>query len=295
MKMVLFTIPWVNYPVYTYGVLVGFAFFTIWFFSPRLAVRTGNDPRVLSMAILVAVVPFLLGARFFVLWANPHIPRTLNDFLYIRGGGVVAYGGFIAALGAAFVYLRAMGANTWRLADAVSPFLILALGMVRIGCFCSGCCFGKPTDSFLGLRFPPGSIAFDQHLHFGLAEVSATGTVPLHPVQLYEAVFDGTLAVVLLTMHRRREREIRGEDLAAPPRLSGDGKDGRIFWTLTAAYAVGRFFLETVRDDRLRGTVFGVLTQSQFVGLILMGLAAFMVIYWLPRHPYRPRKPHAPA
>ena len=289
MMPILFTIPGLDHPVYTYGLLMGMGFFSIWFLAPRLAARTGNDPRVLSMAVLIAVVPFLIGARLFVFWANPHLPRTLHAFLDIRSGGIAAYGGFAGALLAAYPYCRAKGSNPWRLVDAAAPFLVLALGMVRIGCFASGCCFGKPTESALGVRFPPGSVAFEEHLRLGLAEPGASGTLPLHPVQLYEAGFDWLLAGILLWLHRRRELELKGGTLHGRPRREGDGKDGRIFWILAAAYAGGRFLLEYVRDDPLRGTVLGVFTQGQLVGLILIGLAAFMIFHRLPRHPHRSR------
>jgi len=289
MMPVLFTIPGLEHPVYTYGVLMGIAFLTIWLPAPRLAARTGSDPRVLSMAVLIAVIPFLIGARLFVFWANPHLPRTLQAFLDIRSGGIAAYGGFAGGLLAAYPYFKARGSNPWRLADAAAPFLVLALGIVRLGCFASGCCFGKPTESFLGVRFPPGSVAFEQHLRLGLAEPGASGTLPLHPVQLYEAGFDWILAGILLRLHRRRELELKGGSPGGRPRPDGDGKDGRIFWTLAAAYAGGRFLMEYVRDDRLRGTVWGVLTQGQFVGLVLIGLAAYMIFHRLPGHPFRPR------
>jgi hypothetical protein len=46
--------------------------------------------------------------------------------------------------------------------------------------------------------------------------------------------------------------------------------------------------MEALRDDRLRGILFEVLTQSQFVAILLAALALFMTCFWIPRHPYRP-------
>jgi phosphatidylglycerol:prolipoprotein diacylglycerol transferase len=286
MHPILFTLG--DYPVYTYGVMLGLAFFQIWLFSPILAGRTGNDPRVFSMAILIGAVPFILGARLFVLWANPDRHWTLERFLDLRSGGIVAFGGFIACIAAAGFLLRLKHQNTWRLADALAPFLSTGLGLVRIGCFCSGCCFGKPTSFFTGVRFPEGSIAFQQHKALGLISEGAVRTVPLYPTQLYEALFAFSMAGFLYWLHRRREKTLREASPDSRIRLSGDGRDGRIFWILVLAYAVWRIPMETLRDDRLRGILFGVLTQSQFVALLLAALALFMMLFWIPRHPYRP-------
>ena len=287
MRPVLFTIPWIGFPIYTYGVMFGLAFLVIWYFSPRLGSRIGNVPRIHSLGILIGIVPFIIGARLFLVWANPDRPWPLTEFLDLRSGGVVAYGGFIACVAVSGIYFRFKKANLWRLADSTAPFLALGLGLVRVGCFFSGCCFGKPTESLVGIRFPAGSVAFKQHAHIGFVGPDASHTVPIHPTQLYESVFTFLLTAFLLWRHFRREKELKGEDTEAQPRLQGDGKDGRIFWILVILYSCWRFFLEFLRDDRLRGTVLTILTQSQFVGLLLIVFALFMIFYWLPRHPYK--------
>ena len=54
--------------------------------------------------------------------------------------------------------------------DQVVIGILIAHCFGRIGCFFGGCCYGKPTDFFLGIYY------------------SEAGTV-VHPTQLYEAAF----------------------------------------------------------------------------------------------------------
>src|ERR1041385_3508455 len=95
-----------------------------------------------------------------------------------------------------------------------APGLALGLAFGRVGCFMAGCCWGdlcvepsalskvppavtpwqiqtfaslSPSHFPLAVRFPPNAGAFEQHRHLGLISADATASLPVHPVQLYEA------------------------------------------------------------------------------------------------------------
>ena len=76
----------------------------------------------------------------------------------------------------------------------------------RVGCFIAGCCWGDivshertsefasqvQTISFLrrvahGVQYPPGSLPYEQHLAMGMIDSGALASLPVYPVQLYEA------------------------------------------------------------------------------------------------------------
>ena len=67
----------------------------------------------------------------------------------------------------------------------------------------------------------------------------------------------------------------------------GRGFAGRTFWAYMFLYAVSRFVIEFYRGDP-RGTVFGVLSTSQFISVVLAPLSLVMLA-WLAR-----LKPTAP-
>jgi phosphatidylglycerol:prolipoprotein diacylglycerol transferase len=52
---------------------------------------------------------------------------------------------------------------------------------------------------------------------------------------------------------------------------------GQVIVSYVALYATARFLIEFVRGDAARGTVFGVLSTSQFIAiLMLLGAAAVL-------------------
>ncbi len=123
-------------------------------------------------------IGFLTAARS--LLASPlRAPATILGCLVGGIGGV--------ALGAAAVRVPFLTALD-------CAFVSVSVGQVvgRLGCFVNGCCLGRPTTFFLGMRPPPASAA-----------ALLVGPIPLHPVQLYEAA---AVAGVLLVLILRRER-----------------------------------------------------------------------------------------
>jgi phosphatidylglycerol:prolipoprotein diacylglycerol transferase len=94
--------------------------------------------------------------------------------------------------------------------------------------------------------------------------------VPLHPTQIYEAGAELLILVFLLATERK------GRPFA-----------GRTFWLYMFLYALSRFVIEFYRGDP-RGVVFGVLSTSQFISVVLAPLSIIMLI-WLSRT--RPETP----
>jgi phosphatidylglycerol:prolipoprotein diacylglycerol transferase len=127
--------------------------------------------------------------------------------------------------------------------------------MGRIGCFLNGCCYGKPTNSCLGVHYPKGSAAANKFMD-----------AALHPVQLYETFGNILLAVFLLLLLRRAKR---GVTMASYMLLSG----------------ILRFSGEFFRGDhRLEQLWFGKFTPAQTVGLFLIPAGTLTLIYFLRKN-----------
>ena len=167
-----------------------------------------------------------------------------------RSGGVF-YGGLIAAVAVAFWYLRRHDLPLWTTTDVFAPGIALGHAVGRLGCLMAGCCFGRETSV-------PWAITF--HDPAAAANVGTPLGVPLHPTQLYDAGAEALILVVLLALERR------GRPFA-----------GRTFWTYMLLYGASPFVIEFYRGDP-RGLVFGVLSTSQFVSIILVPLAIVMLV-----------------
>jgi len=153
-------------------------------------------------------------------------------------GGLVFYGGAIAAAGVILYFSRRRSWSLGNVADLLAPSLALAHGVGRVGCFLAGCCYGKVST--FGVHFPPASVAYHELAASGLLAPGAPTTPPLAPTQLYEAVGEGLLFVLLMVLRRRRPFP------------------GALALIYAMGYALMRATVETFRGDAARGFVFEI-------------------------------------
>lgn len=229
--------------VHGYGLCIGIgiaaALLLIW----RRAESRRFDTKDVNTLVLLILAAGFAGAKLFFLFA--HWNEFLSDpFGTLGAEGFVVYGGIVCGLLAAYLYCRKRSLAFLHWADCFMPGVALAQGFGRIGCFLAGCCFGKPTDSILGVVFPAGS--------------AAPAGVPLWPVQLFSAGGDFLLAALLLLLERKKPRA------------------GLLTGVYLLLYSIGRFLIEFLRADP-RGAV-GLLSTSQFIALFTAAAAAAILI-----------------
>jgi phosphatidylglycerol:prolipoprotein diacylglycerol transferase len=276
-----------------YPALVLLGYFAAWQLLRWRAKHSGIEPRHIDNLVLLILITGLMGGRLAArLFYAPNI-SFIDSFKIWRGGGLVFYGGFIAGVATVIIYARAKKLPLVKLMDVCAPGAAVGLAFGRIGCFMAGCCWGDLclppnhpvhldpateyqvrtvpalSPAFLGVRFPIKSGAFEQHTKLGLLEPTSLKSLPVHPVQLYEAAFAALLAIWL---HRRK------------PLFQGE-----IAIRLLVGYSVGRFMLEFFRADN-QPIYFGM-TISQVTSLLLLA-AAILFAVWRARAgavPYTPR------
>jgi prolipoprotein diacylglyceryltransferase len=217
----------------------------------RIAARQGGSTTHTARAIVCAYVAALAGGYLFEAVRALPAAATAGSWRPVRHAGRAAYGGLLAGIAAAALYLRAVGEPRAPFFDAVSVGSGLTFALVRTGCFIAGCDYGVPTSRPWGVRFPPGSLAALDHAHRGWVPRGAA-SLPVHPTELYEAAL-GLLAA-----------------LAAGVALRCGRRPGRGFAAFLAVYAAGRFAIELLRGDAGRGRALGLSTaQWVSVGLAL--------------------------
>jgi phosphatidylglycerol:prolipoprotein diacylglycerol transferase len=239
------------FTLYTYGVLLAAAYLAgLQFAVVRARARGLDRQRVLDLGIWI-IVGALAGAKLLLLVTDyrqySRNPRALLDL--VRSAGVF-YGGLIAAVAVAFIYMWRHRMPLWTTTDAFAPGIALGHAVGRLGCLMAGCCFGRPTSVPWAITFHNPAASLNSDTPLG---------IPLHPTQLYEAGAELVILGVLLWLERR-----------------GRPFPGRTFWSYVLLYAVARFVIEFYRGD-LRGTV-GIFSTSQFLSLLLAPLAVVMLV-----------------
>ncbi len=248
----------VRLPLHSYGLMLALAFIAAIWLAQRQAVHVGQDPQAVSDLSFWVLVSALVGSRvYFILvnwndyfganaWMTTRVGR-MPRLLAIWEGGLVFYGGFIAAAFTAWWFLRTKKIAFLPYADTLIPSVAFGQFLGRIGCFGAGCCWGRPSDPRLpwAARFPPDSLAYQSmaqradpgrwlsadHLH----------TVALHPVQLYESAGELLIFLVLVFVVRPNKRF-----------------NGQVLATWLVLYSLLRATTETFRGDVERGVYLGL-------------------------------------
>lgn len=241
MRIVLFEV--LGIKIYSYGLLIAIGILVAGsMFLKRGKEKGYDEDKLLNMMIITIIMGILGGKLLFILTKLEDIinkPYMLLNF----GEGFVIYGAIIAGALTVAVYCRKNKWNTLELLDCIVPGLAIAQGFGRIGCFLAGCCYGRETDSLLGVSFPINSLA--------------PSGVHIHPTQIYSSIFDFALAALLIFYSRKNP------------------KKGRTAAIYIIVYSIGRFFVEFLRDDE-RGNV-AFLYTSQFIAIftLILGIVLF--------------------
>ncbi len=235
MHPILFRTPWVT--VYTYGFFVALAVLAAFFISMRRAESFDLSKNTVADLIFFLFIFGVLGARLF--YALQHFEDYKDNgwrVFFIQEGGLVWYGGFIAAVGFGVAYALTKGLPLLALCDFFSPVLALAHAIGRIGCFFNGCCFGREARPPLGVFFGDESVA-------------------KIPTQAYEAGFLLLFSIFLFRSARMSH------------------KAGEVFLNYIIGYSAFRFGIEFLRGDQ--STAF-FLTIPQWMSIFFFCGAVFL-------------------
>lgn len=225
--------------------------------SRRWGLKVNGD--ALSSIVLCVVIGVLLGARlgYVVFYGNGYYFDHPVEILALNQGGMSFHGGLIGALVAAGVSARLTGIPFLTLSDLGAIGAPIGLFFGRCANFVNGELWGAVTDAPWGVRFG-----------------GQAGDVARHPTQLYEAVLEGLVLFVVLSLLSWR----------VPPRPRG-----AFLGVFLVSYGCSRFLIEFVRqpDAQLGYLYGGWLTMGQVLSfpLVVAGTAliAFAVLKKLPQ------------
>ncbi len=191
------------------------------------------------------IVAFVLGGRMISILADyrAYLREPLR-VVFLHDGNFSFLGG---AVGIGMVlYFATRGQRTTFLQwlDALLPAACLGLVFSWLGSFFAGVAYGKPTDMFWGVTYDASNVRY---------------TIPLHPVQLYYALFYFLLTFLLLVI-RKRSNRVGAETLFG-----------------IAIACVGTFLLESYRGD-FSIPVFATLLDFCVLIFLFLSLGVFAII-----------------
>ena len=214
----LFKIPFLDWPVSSFGAAMAVAFLVgYWIAIPRME-EEGLDPDDAANMLIWIMFGGVFGAKLY--YAIDFSLRGEAEFwssLFSRAG-MVFYGGLIGGAVAGIAGCRFYRIPAMAFANAIAISLALGQAIGRIGCFLVGDDYGRATDLPWGVAFPQGAPPVD---------------FPVHPTQLYES---GWLFLVAFVLWKRRKKSpsLMGEYLV----LNGIGRTLIEHWRLNPRVAL---------------------------------------------------------
>ena len=233
--------------IFTYGLLVASGFFTAIWLGARQGEKEGFDPQVIMDLCFYILLSAILGARLlYVIVEYKYFLNAPWDIFKVWKGGLVFYGGLILAVVVAMAFIKKRQMPIWAIADILAPSIAIGQAIGRWGCFFAGCCYGQPTDLFLGVTFSdPRSLA--------------PLNISLHPTQLYLSLNAIVIFVALIWLRKRKSF------------------DGQVFWCYGLLYSGGRFLVEYLRGDDRGFALENIFSTSQFIGIFTFIISVTML------------------
>jgi phosphatidylglycerol:prolipoprotein diacylglycerol transferase len=226
-------------------------------FAKREKLPFTETAAYLFLGVFVAIV----GSKLYrlaeaAIRGGPLTAETPDSWLKLPAGSSF-YGALLAGILFSLWYLKRFRLPLWKVADIAAAGTVLGFAVARLGCFLSGCCYGRPSSLPWAVHIPglPG---------------------PVHPTQLYESTANLALFLVLVRMLMRKRF------------------DGQVVaWDAVLNSGI-RFVVEYYRGDPGRGYLIrGASPLSSLSvpqALALLGIAAGITIFLI-----RGRKPDVGA
>lgn len=192
--------------------------------------------------LAISLISMLIFAKVFGCISG--IYRAIGEgepitFDTVKNTGIVFYGGLFGLLIAYYLCINSklITIRDPHAIDILAVSIPLFHAIARIGCFLAGCCYGIESDSF--------------SITYTIMENSIENTANRVPVQLVEAAYNIVLFIYLLAFVRK-----------------DNWKEKKLLLRYMVLYSCGRFLLEFIRGDSVRGILLGV-SFSQVISIVI--------------------------
>ena len=287
--------PWIDLyfiKIPSFGLMVASAFLICHYFLKKEFKKNDLSETIIDDIIFYAVISAILGSKiYFVIETQSFglLFENLKNILYSAitlnisnliielqsmGSGLVFNGGLICAILLIGLYVKRHRLDFLKLADIITPFILLGHGIGRIGCLLVGDDYGVPSNLPWAISLPNGlpvtSIeTFMTHFSFlgysreYLQQYLINGSnniISVHPTQIYEMV----LYFIFFYLIMRYKKSL-------------DFFKGSIFCVYLVTGGFSRFIVEFLRTNERY--MFN-LSSAQYVSLFMVvsGLLLFYLL-----------------
>jgi phosphatidylglycerol:prolipoprotein diacylglycerol transferase len=229
----------------TYGILYIISFILYIFIAFLLASGFKLRRRVWIVSGICYILAMTVAAKIlYDIQKSEFDFNALLSFAHYKQGGL--WGGLLAYFALSLPLILLLSKRKREAMDMLALSVPVPFIFAKLGCFCNGCCYGKPGNLPWAITFPESS------------RVSPAG-IPLHPTQIYEILL---MLIIIILFVILRNKQWRGT---------------KILWFLVL-YGFGRALIEVFRGDFDHHRYIGALTLSQLLCLAAATISLFLLI-----------------
>lgn len=251
-----------NFSIPIFGVMAVIAFLIGFYIVRRESKKEGIPiQKIESLAFWILIGVLIGGRMWYVIEIWNYYKQNIGEIFKFWEGGLVFYGGFIGGFIGVLLYIRISKLDFNKTSDIFAIALPLVLAIGRIGCFLNGCCFGKETESFIGICFPKKWFPppYVSQLERNLINISAEKSLPAIPTQIISALLLLLIFVIILLIKRKKPY------------------NGFLFHLFLGLYGIKRFTIDFFRYYEGNALIFKYLSLSQILSIILIIISAVFI------------------
>ena len=236
-----------------YVIFLSLAAFSAIISFGRLADKAGIERSIQNLSIFTAIAAIILGYGSAVAFQALYNIARDGKFVIDNNTGATFYGGLIGGAASFIIIYFVWGYfrfdnNIYKkrflpITEVAVASITVAHSLGRIGCLMAGCCHGKATSAWFGIKM----------VGLGYKVV---------PIQLFEAIF----LIILFALFVYR--------------IYNDQKCNLPIYMMM--YGAWRFIIEYARDDYRGSTFISFLTPSQLTATIMI-IAGIMLYFVMRR------------
>lgn len=247
MSRVLISIGQIN--IYWYSFLIFISLILGLLISKIECKRKKVDFNFILDLVCYLVPVAIIGARtYYVIFKFSDFKNNLLSIFYIWEGGLAIYGAIISGILFIIYYCKKKKQNILKILDVIAPSLILGQAIGRWGNFFNQEAYGPITSlNFLEKLHLPDFIINQMYIN----------NLYRQPTFLYESIWCIIGFIILMLLRKKIKRE------------------GLITSFYLIWYSIGRFFIESLRDDSL---YIGVFRVSQIVSIIMILIGFYLIL-----------------
>jgi phosphatidylglycerol:prolipoprotein diacylglycerol transferase len=230
------------FSIYTYGLLIAIGFLAAVILASAKCRKTTFAKQVVIDLSICLLIYGIIGARLLHVIVNwQYYSNNLTEIVMLQHGGLAFQGGLFLAIAGGWLYLKKRKIDFFEIADLIMPYVALGQSLGRIGCFFNGCCYGRETLSFLGVKFPQIPVL-------------------VYPTQLFYSFSWLAVFIILNIIYDKR------------------GFSGQVFSLYIIFYGAIRFLIDFLRGDLTY--IWGGLTLTQIISLlfVFIGIVTYLML-----------------